>query len=225
MTTHPHPADGGELEDEPQPPGGGGPRPEAGVDARRQEARLRQGRGGRGAAVHRHPLGADPGRRRPAADPVRRPGRLGARRRRLHRRDLGGDAGQARLLLRRGRATPSGASTTREDDELVNAKAHKALGGRHDADRLRRRGARGPAGRRARRRTRWPRSRAPSPASPPSRSPGLVVAYEPVWAIGTGEVATPEDAQEVCAAIRGTVARGCTATTPRTAYASSTAAR
>ncbi len=29
-----------------------------------------------------------------------------------------------------------------------------------------------------------------------------VVAYEPVWAIGTGEVATPDDAQEVCAAIR-----------------------
>jgi triosephosphate isomerase (TIM) len=34
----------------------------------------------------------------------------------------------------------------------------------------------------------------------------LVVAYEPVWAIGTGEVATPDDAQEVCAAIRGRVA-------------------
>ena len=30
----------------------------------------------------------------------------------------------------------------------------------------------------------------------------MVIAYEPVWAIGTGKVATPEDAQEVCAAIR-----------------------
>ncbi|WP_445255720.1 triose-phosphate isomerase [Nocardioides aurantiacus] len=34
---------------------------------------------------------------------------------------------------------------------------------------------------------------------------GLVVAYEPVWAIGTGEVATPDDAQEVCGAIRARI--------------------
>ena len=37
---------------------------------------------------------------------------------------------------------------------------------------------------------------------PADKARSIVVAYEPVWAIGTGEVATPEDAQEVCAAIR-----------------------
>ncbi len=36
---------------------------------------------------------------------------------------------------------------------------------------------------------------------------GVVIAYEPVWAIGTGEVATPDDAQEVCGAIRGRMAQ------------------
>ena len=35
----------------------------------------------------------------------------------------------------------------------------------------------------------------------------LVVAYEPVWAIGTGEVATPDDAQEVCAQIRACITK------------------
>ncbi|OFE17639.1 triose-phosphate isomerase [Humibacillus sp. DSM 29435] len=34
----------------------------------------------------------------------------------------------------------------------------------------------------------------------------IVVAYEPIWAIGTGEVATPDDAQEVCGAIRSLLA-------------------
>ena len=40
----------------------------------------------------------------------------------------------------------------------------------------------------------------------PDQVAGLVVAYEPIWAIGTGEVATPDDAQEVCSAIRKRVA-------------------
>jgi triosephosphate isomerase len=37
---------------------------------------------------------------------------------------------------------------------------------------------------------------------PADQAQTVVIAYEPVWAIGTGEVATPADAQEVCAAIR-----------------------
>ena len=36
----------------------------------------------------------------------------------------------------------------------------------------------------------------------PEQVRSIVIAYEPIWAIGTGEVATPQDAQEVCSAIR-----------------------
>ena len=112
-------------------------------------------------------------------------------------------------------ATPSAASTTREDDALVNAKAHKAVAAgmtpivcvgegleiRQAGDQV------------AYTLTQVEGSLAGFSAE---QVADLVIAYEPVWAIGTGEVATPEDAQEVCAAIRARSA-SCTATRSRTA--------
>ncbi len=52
----------------------------------------------------------------------------------------------------------------------------------------------------------------------------IVIAYEPVWAIGTGKTATPQDAQEVIAAIRGRIAEvhpGPTAARVRVLYGGS----
>ncbi|MCS0603286.1 triose-phosphate isomerase [Streptomyces sp. LP11] len=41
---------------------------------------------------------------------------------------------------------------------------------------------------------------------PAEQAETIVVAYEPVWAIGTGQVCGADDAQEVCAAIRAKIA-------------------
>ncbi len=41
---------------------------------------------------------------------------------------------------------------------------------------------------------------------PAEQAERIVIAYEPVWAIGTGLTATPEDAQEMCGAIRARLA-------------------
>ena len=41
---------------------------------------------------------------------------------------------------------------------------------------------------------------------PAEQMKNVVIAYEPVWAIGTGLTATPEQAEEVCAMIRKVVA-------------------
>ena len=40
---------------------------------------------------------------------------------------------------------------------------------------------------------------------PAEQVAGMVIAYEPIWAIGTGRTATPDDAQEMCARIRSVV--------------------
>jgi triosephosphate isomerase len=91
-----------------------------------------------------------------------------------------------------------------ETDEVVNAKAHKALGADMtpivcvgEGLEVRQAGEHVP----------FTMSQVVGSLAgfTPEQVAGLVVAYEPVWAIGTGEVATPADAQEVCQAIRSQI--------------------
>jgi triosephosphate isomerase len=56
----------------------------------------------------------------------------------------------------------------------------------------------------------------------PEELAGVVIAYEPIWAIGTGRTATPEQAQEACGFIRDVVrARGAAADEVRILYGGS----
>ena len=93
-----------------------------------------------------------------------------------------------------------------ESSELVARKFLAAQGRRPDADPVRRRDACASA-----------RTARPNGASQEQLEPvlelggdqaleGAIVAYEPVWAIGTGRTATPEQAQAVHAFIRGEIA-------------------
>jgi triosephosphate isomerase len=51
---------------------------------------------------------------------------------------------------------------------------------------------------------------------PETVAAGMVIAYEPLWAIGTGQAATPEDAQDACLWIRELVGRSLESQKPRT---------
>jgi triosephosphate isomerase len=56
----------------------------------------------------------------------------------------------------------------------------------------------------------------------PGELSGLVVAYEPIWAIGTGRTASPEQAQEACAFVRDVLReRGVAADAVRILYGGS----
>ena len=100
-----------------------------------------------------------------------------------------------------------------ETDEVVNAKVRAAYAHGLTPILCVRRGAGGARGGRPRRARARPAARRPRRVTA-AQARTIVIAYEPVWAIGTGEVATPEDAQEVCAAIRALLAELSAATSP-----------
>jgi triosephosphate isomerase len=91
-----------------------------------------------------------------------------------------------------------------EDDALVNRKVHAAL--RHGLVPILCVGeglAVREAGEHVPHTTRQVRAALEGVTS--QQAQGLVIAYEPIWAIGTGRVASAADAQEVCGAVRATV--------------------
>ena len=147
------------------------------------------------AAVGR--LRGDPGARR-------RPEHVLRGLRRLHRRGLAvdaADAGVQDVIL--------GHSERRrlfgETDEALSRKVPAALAA-GSADPLRRR-ERGAA--RRRRDRAWSRRQIEAGLSPveDERLAQVVIAYEPIWAIGTGRTATPEQAEEAPAASSAPLSR------------------
>ena len=89
-----------------------------------------------------------------------------------------------------------------ENDELINAQVLAAVQPSHDADSVRRRDPAGTRRRPTRSTVVLRQLQHGLAVIKRRRRDRVVIAYEPVWAIGTGRTATPEQAQSVHGAIR-----------------------
>ena len=169
-----------------------------------REEGLRRRRGRRVPGVHRAALGADDDRRRPHPDRARRAELPLRERGRVHRRGQPADAREAEREVRDRRALRA-ARAVRRDRRDRRQEAARGARRRHATDRVRAGRRSRSASRGDRRRSCRARSRRVPNASRRTTPSSCVVAYEPIWAIGTGRNATPDDANATIGVIRSTL--------------------